>query len=356
MMDDSRAPTNSSSSNSAASNIWQDREIRFDIPLAHLDLRRGEFQIDSMDSVEDTKGNNGERGELIITNLRLIWWSHKNRRTNLSVGYNAIISINIRSASSRLRGSTQALYVLTKFNGSRFEFIFTNLVRNSPRLFTTIQAVFRAYDTTKLYRDLKLRGAIIQDKELKLLPHEQTYNKVNGVWNLSSDQGNLGTFFITNVRLVWHANLAENFNVSIPYLQMKSIRIRDSKFGPALVIETTPRSGGYILGFRVDPQERMRDIYKEIHSLWQVFSVNPIFGVDYTMEDRPQPLSSVTVQRTTDDVEVLDQEEDNSDVFAAYYADGTKNTDREAVFHPDLGLAIENLREGISLEQLWSVL
>ena len=40
-----------------------------------------------------------------------------------------------------------------------------------------------------------------------------------GVWNLSSDQGNLGTFFITNVRLVWHANMAENFNVSIPYLQ-----------------------------------------------------------------------------------------------------------------------------------------
>merc|ERR1712176_474685 len=148
-----------------------------------------------------------------ITNLRLIWCSHKTQRTNLSVGYNAIISINIRNASSRLRGTTQALYVLTKFNGSRFEFIFTNLVRNSPRLFTTIQAVFRAYDTTKLYRDLKLRGAIIKDMELIILPHEQVYNKINGVWNLSSDQGNLGTFFVTNVRLVWHANLASNFNV-----------------------------------------------------------------------------------------------------------------------------------------------
>ena len=33
-------------------------------------------------------------------------------------------------------------------------------------------------------------------------------------------KGNLGTFFITNVRLVWHANLNESFNVSIPYLQM----------------------------------------------------------------------------------------------------------------------------------------
>lgn len=109
---------------------------------------------------------------------------------------------------------------MTKYNNSRFEFIFTSLVKASPRLFTTVQAVYRAYETTKLYRDLKLRGAIIKDKQLMLLPHEQVYNKVVGVWNLSSDQGNLGTFFITNVRLVWHANLAENFNVSIPYLQM----------------------------------------------------------------------------------------------------------------------------------------
>jgi hypothetical protein len=44
----------------------------------------------------------------------------------------------------------------------------------------------------------------------------------DGVWNLSTDQGNLGTFFITNVRVVWFAKLAENFNVSIPFLQMVS--------------------------------------------------------------------------------------------------------------------------------------
>merc|ERR1719267_98972 len=152
---------------------------------------------------------------------------------------------------------------MTKFNNSRFEFVFTNLVRQSPRLFTTVQTVYRAYDTSRLYRDLKLRGAIIKNKGLIMLPNEQLYNKVSGVWNLSSDQGNLGTFFITNVRLVWHANLAENFNVSIPYLQMKQVRVRDSKFGPALVIETSVRSGGYILGFRVDPSERLNEIFKE---------------------------------------------------------------------------------------------
>jgi len=115
------------------------------------------------------------------------------------IGHNCILSTNIRTASSKLRGNTQALYVMTKFNNSRFEFIFTSLVKNSPRLFTTVQAVYRSYETTKLYRDLKLRGAIIRDKQLIMLPDEDVINKVDGVWNLSSDQGNLGTFFVTNV-------------------------------------------------------------------------------------------------------------------------------------------------------------
>jgi len=106
----------------------------------------------------------------------------------------------------------------------------------------------RAYETSKLYRDLKLRGSIIRDGELILLPSEQIYNKLGGVWNLSSDQGNLGTLFLTNVRVVWHATLASNFNVSLPYMQIKANRVRDSKFGRALVIETFTRAGGYILG------------------------------------------------------------------------------------------------------------
>ena len=252
--------------------VWQDREIRFDAQPSLLELRVGETPIDSINSVEDTKGNNGEKGSLSITNLRLIWICHRNQRINLSIGYSAVLSLNIRTANSRLRGNTQALYVMTKYNNSRFEFVFTNLVRQSPRLFTTVQAVYRAYDTSRLFRELKLRGAIIKNKQLVLLPNEQMYNRVNGVWNLSSDQGNLGTFFITNVRrtslphpraprvperapflawqvrLVWHANQAENFNVSIPYMQMKVVRVRDSKFGPALVVETAQRCGGYILG------------------------------------------------------------------------------------------------------------
>ena len=51
---------------------------------SHLKLRRGEEEIDSINSIEDTKGNNGERGSMIITNLRMIWVSHKSSTVNLS--------------------------------------------------------------------------------------------------------------------------------------------------------------------------------------------------------------------------------------------------------------------------------
>jgi len=46
----------------------------------------------------------------------------------------------------------------------------------------------RAYETSKLYRELKLRGAIVNNKQLRILPQEQKYNMIDGVYNLSSDQ------------------------------------------------------------------------------------------------------------------------------------------------------------------------
>ena len=134
---------------------------------------------------------------------------------------------------------TDALYILTKCNQTRFEFIFTNLVPETPRLFTSVIGVFkwgyfgwwkenlhiivlqlyflctnlrvlhilisfRAFSSTRIYRELKLRSSILQgDKQLKVLPLENVVSWLDGVWNLSSDQGNLGTLIVTNVRLIF---------------------------------------------------------------------------------------------------------------------------------------------------------
>jgi hypothetical protein len=148
-------------------------------------------------------------------------------------------------------GQTQALYVLTKYHAQRFEFIFTNLVKSTNRLFNVVQAVFKAYDNSRLYREIKLRGtgrdlrlhmpkrmqhapnaprahaihlstqsladscisavalasigALIADRELKLLPQEQTYSRVNGVWNLSSEQ--VGVAAAADCACRWHVQI-----------------------------------------------------------------------------------------------------------------------------------------------------
>lgn len=53
-----------------------------------------------------------------------------------------------------------------------------------------------------------------------------------------------------------------------------------------MVLETSQQSGGYVLGFRVDPYDKLKEVVQEIHSLYQVFNTNPIFGVEYNREDQ----------------------------------------------------------------------
>lgn len=55
--------------------------------------------------------------------------------------------------------------------------------------------------------------------------------------------------------------------------------MRESKFGLALVIESSESSGGYVLGFRVDPVEKLNSVFEELNNLYVVHSASPDFGV-----------------------------------------------------------------------------
>lgn len=196
------------------------------------------------------------------------------------------------------------MQIKSKFANSRYEFVFTSVIEsNESRLFQTFQYVSKSYQISKFYRDLKLRAAIIQDKQLILLPGEQIYTKYQGVWNLSSDQGNLGQFVITNVRIVWFATLTETFNVSLPWVQVKCIRIRDSKYGVAVVLETSDFSGGYVLGFKVDEVDKAFD---EIAQIFKVCKQKPFYGVQCYFEDCTTNVDLVTIIREEDKMEIVD--------------------------------------------------
>lgn len=108
----------------------------------------------------------------------------------------------------------------------------------------------------------------------------------------------------------------------------------------------TPQSGGYVLGFRVDPPDRLQEVFKEVSSLHRLFSVNPaqgtstkgvgfvdvgrpffvlsssdppwgappppgvrppgpIFGIEFTVEEKPPSLQDLKEKHKVDDIEII---------------------------------------------------
>lgn len=56
-----------------------------------MQLQSGEVTVDKLEMIEDTKGNTGDLGKLIITNLRIIWHSLSLPRINLSTMQSILI-------------------------------------------------------------------------------------------------------------------------------------------------------------------------------------------------------------------------------------------------------------------------
>ncbi|CAK5096652.1 unnamed protein product [Meloidogyne enterolobii] len=233
-------------------NMWQYRDVLFDLDTRMLRLAAGESIVERIDNVEDTKGNNGDRGLLRITNLRLIWHAVAVPRINLSIGHNTITGITTR----KIRGQAESLYIMSKgLSGTKFEFVFTCVNPSSTKFFSTVIGINRAYEASRMYREMKMRTTLLNSEEkLILLSLETQCDRIDGVWNLSSDQGNLGMMIITNIRVVWHAAL-------------------------------NTQSGEYILGFQVKPEERLEHTCKTIQALLNAFQSSPVFGVQYSRQD-----------------------------------------------------------------------
>lgn len=128
------------------------------------------------------------------------------------------------------------------------------------------------------------------------------------------------------------------------------MKTRDSKFGKALVLETSELSGGYVLGFRLD--EKLDEAFSEITQLWKVYMANPTFGVECTFEDEEE-LEKVTIPHVEDNVEII---ETPGACLPSSYLTGDDSKDRDIIFSDELGLAIEEPPEGVTVEDLWKII
>uniref|UniRef100_A0A1B0CHY0 Putative bardet-biedl syndrome 5 protein n=1 Tax=Lutzomyia longipalpis TaxID=7200 RepID=A0A1B0CHY0_LUTLO len=456
---------------------FEDKDIKFDVPNQQDRLRGGENILDIISNIEDTKGNIGDVGRLmitnlriiwlyqgstlyremklrssilhegslnvlhmekvfnslngvwnlssdqgnlgtfIITNIRLVWFANINETFNMSLPYIQIASIQIRDSKyglalvittlkmsggyvlgfridppeklheifkeltslhtvysetpifgvdykpkpdleqhdtdqvqDRLRGGENILDIISNIEDTKGN------IGDVGRLMITNLRIIWLYQGSTLYREMKLRSSILHEGSLNVLHMEKVFNSLYGVWNLSSDQGNLGTFIITNIRLVWFANINETFNMSLPYIQIASIQIRDSKYGLALVITTLKMSGGYVLGFRIDPPEKLHEIFKELTSLHTVYSETPIFGVDY--KPKPDLEQHDTDQVSIDDIEEIDEGKSNeiNHNFSAYLSAEDTGEIRRPSYCKELGFAMEKLKDGFKIKDLWEII
>lgn len=55
------------------------------------------------------------------------------------------------------------------------------------------------------------------------------YDKMNNVGKESVEEGVEGIMVLTNIRVLWFSIATNNFNVSIPYINIEEIKMKDSK-------------------------------------------------------------------------------------------------------------------------------
>jgi Bardet-Biedl syndrome 5 protein len=101
--------------------LWQDREVRFDIEPEEVKERLGEEFLAIFNPVEDTKGNNGMRGILKISNLRVVWITPRTNSLNLSIGLKSVVDVKKKNTQSKLRGVITALHLTAKGPSTRYE-------------------------------------------------------------------------------------------------------------------------------------------------------------------------------------------------------------------------------------------
>ena len=108
----------------------------------------------------------------------------------------------------------------------------------------------------------------------------------------------------------------------------------------------SPSSTKYTLGFRIDPEEKLREVGKQAAQLYKAHGKQPDFGV----RESPVDNSISHVTEFDEDVDLL-AAESKCDPALLY---ATHGESAEPVFDESIGLAIERLPEGVTLQNLWN--
>ena len=99
-------------------------------------------------------------------------------------------------------------------------------------------------------------------------------------------------------------------------------------------------------------------MFKEISSIYQIYFTTPIFGVDFAVESETANANQILQPKVQEDLDLIEEHEDTQAIAAFYSQSGVEDDSKfeNIFFDPKLGLAVENLVNGLTLDQLWRVI
>ena len=369
--------------------VWQDRYVKIDCNKKDISLRKGEESYEILKLIKDSKSPSGAIGTFLFTNLRLIWYENGNLKNNFSIGYDTIIDLSEKKTESKIDVDSEiitSLCIKCKDNDNEYEFLFTSIAEKDINLKTSLSNSLKIYEVGRYYRDIKVKGAdivVFKEKKLNQLPDENILNTLNGI-SYINNQGNYpGILIITNLRIVWLSTQYENFNLTIPWIQMSKIQSKsDSKYEKLISVTIKNYFGGNLYNFYIAKSNLFDKILDDMTKAMFYYQEDPILGVNINklmiddnkankpkkdkneiQEQHPKKVNKIdehfkkVVNKYFTDEDEIDNNDFNgiSSIYLLNDYKNKQNNINDIVFSKELGCAIEKLPDKVTIDNLWKI-
>ena len=353
------------------STLWQDRQVIFDCSKSEFIFRQGEETYKTMSSIEDLKGSN-EIGTFIFTNLRLIWYNNKNPKVNQSIGYDCIEKLEKKSSDSMMTGQNNIVVIFCRSDKSRYELTYRNSGDNNHDPYINLTNILKLYEQGRLYRDMKQNNENIFDKNNKninLLKDEkivETYKNILLDANDDDKSINNGTLYKTNVRLIWINDKNTSFNLSIPWIQISSLKGEmNDKYGVSIRIKLSKIYEYTSFLFYSKDKIINEEFCENMNKLMIKILENPILSISLRKGDEggaQKDKFKDKILKIADMVygqeEFAERNEDDQAGMIYLINEGRnkQNNINNIEFSKELGIACEKLPEKVTIADLWKII
>jgi len=370
--------------------VWQDRYVRIDCNKKDISLRKGEESYEILKLIKDAKSPSGAIGTFLFTNLRLIWYENGNLKNNFSIGYDTIIDLSEIKTESKIDVDSEiitSLCIKCKDFDNEYEFLFTSIAEKDINLKTSLSNILKIYEVGRYYRDIKVKGAdivVFKEKKLNQLPDENILNTLNGI-SYINNQGNYpGILILTNLRIVWLSIQIENFNLTIPWIQMSKIQSKsDSKYEKLISVTIKNYFGGNLYNFYTAKINLFDKILDDMTKAMYYYQEDPLLGVNINklmidenkpnkqnkdkneqpQEQPPKKANKIdehfkkVVNKYFTDEDEIDNNNFNgiSSIYLLNDYKNKQNNINDIVFSKELGCAIEKLPDKVTIDSLWKI-